>query len=121
VRDRPTHTTGGAVAGDREGCRFSTAPRLAQRVRYERERAGLARNVLEHEVDEPGLQTEPNATRRLLHRGAQLVRTHRTEQRVARRDHRRESRVLGAATIEVGPERDHDCAGRIVSRGCLDQ
>ena len=115
MRDRPSHTAGGVVARAREHATVAASPRLVERVREQRERAGLAVDVGEHRVDEAGLEPKPRRPGRALDRPAKLVAAHRAEQALVLGERRREARMVGATPVEVGPERDHE-RRRVVSR-----
>ena len=83
-------------------------PELEQRGREQRQAAGLTGDVADQRRDESRLRPQPGAAGGQLDRPAQLVAAHRPDQDLVGADERRELRVLGAAPVEVGPDREHD-------------
>ncbi len=67
---------------------------------------GLAGDLAEHDVDEPGLEPQPGEARRLGHRAAQLVLAHRAEQDLVGGDRLREPRMRAQLAVEVGAHPD---------------
>ena len=61
------------VARSSQDPTVAASPRLVERVREQRECAGLALDVGQHRVDEAGLESEPSRTGRPLDRPAKLV------------------------------------------------
>ena len=80
TRDRLADATTRVVCGDGERPPVAALPRFAQRVGHEREGAGLAGDVSEHEVDETGFEPEAGLSRRLGDRASQVLVAHRAEQ-----------------------------------------
>ena len=64
-RDRRGDAAGLAVALDGERAPVATLPGRAERVRQQRQRAGLARDVTQDQVDQPGLEPQPREPGRL--------------------------------------------------------
>ena len=111
VRDRPPHAAGRAVARSRQDPTVPAGPRLVERVGEQRERAGLAFDVGQHRVDQTGLESKPRRAGGTLDRPAKLVDLHRPEQVLVLGQRGGEARMLGAASVEVRAEGDHDRRG----------
>ena len=96
-----------------EGQRPAVArlPRRAQRVREQRQRAGLAGHLGDEHVDEAGLDAQAGAGRRLGDGPPQLGRRHRAEQDLVAGDGGGQAGVLRAGAVEVGPQADHHRVG----------
>ena len=107
LRDRATHTPGGDVPVDGEGSPLAPVPRLHQRVRQQREGAGLVQDLAEQEVDQTGFDQEPRLPGRTLDRGAQPGGVHGVEQVPAALQEAGELGLPGQLGRPVGPER-HD-------------
>ena len=86
----------------------SELPQLEQRRREQRQRPGLAFDVVDHRVLKVGVDAQSHAFGRLGDRATHLVARHRPDDHVVGPDEARQPRVRGAAGIEVGSKRQHD-------------
>ena len=88
-------------------------PELEQGGREQRKASGLALDVGHQPVGELRLDEEPGLLGGTLDRAAQLVACERRNEHVVGGEDARELRVLGAAAVLIGPQReDHDPAAR---------
>ena len=108
LRDRAVHTADGAVGGERHRVAAPAFPRLEQRVRHQRQRAGLAVRVRDDGLDQCRLHLHPGQQRRFADDTPQVVRRHRPHQHLAVPQRRDQLRVLGTPGEEVGPHTEHD-------------
>ena len=112
VGDRPPHTAGLEVA--RSG-QDTTAPGGPTTRRGRGRAAGARRAPLRRRRAScrPSRRSSrsPAARSGTLDRPAQLVRLHRPEQELMRGQRRGQARMLGAASVEVRAEGDHDGGG----------
>ena len=77
-------------------------------MREKRERAGLAGDFADEQVDERAFDAQPARAGGLDDGFAQFVLGHRTEEQLLARDGGRERGVARAAAVEVGAHPDHD-------------
>ena len=99
------------VAGSGQDPTVAASPRLVEGVREQREGAGLALDVGQHRVDQAGLESKPGRAGGALDRPAKLVGPHRAEQVLVLGQRGGEARMVGASSVEVRPEGDHDRGG----------
>ena len=108
--DRRGHAAALAVALDRHRAPVAVLPGDAQRVREQRQRAGLAGDVAQDQLDEAGLEPQAGEPRRLGDRALELGVAHRAEQHLVVRDRAGELGVRAQLPVEVGAHRDRDRA-----------
>jgi hypothetical protein len=80
-------------------------------VGEEREAAGLAFDVGQHRVGQPGLEPKSRRAGGTFDRPTEPVDPHRPEQVLVLAQRGGQPRMLGASPVEVRPERDHDRHG----------
>ena len=93
ARDRRGDAAAVAVALDGERAAVAPLPGRAQRVREQRQRAGLAGDVAQDQLDEAGLEPQAGEPRRLGDGALELVGGHRAEQDLVGGDRARERGV----------------------------
>lgn len=108
--DGTLDAAGGDVPRHRQGGALAVAPRLAQRVGEEGERAGLVLHLAQQEVDESGLEQQPGLLGGALDAGAQLLDPERAQQEEAALDHLRELRMGGEVAGAVRAHGHHQRA-----------
>ena len=81
----------------------------------------LVLNVGDQGVDELGVNQQPCAPSRQLDCPAQLLTAHRPDEDVVGAEQPRQRRIARAATIEVGPDHEHDDALVLASRDGVDE
>ena len=108
ARDRGRHAAAGAVALDGERAPVAALPRRAQRVREQRQRAGLGGDVAQDQLHEAGLEPQAREPCRLRDRARELVVGHRAEQHLVGGDRGGEVGVRAEAPVDVGPQADRD-------------
>ena len=95
------------VGVDRERPSVTALPGLLQRVGHQRQSAGLAGDVPQHEVDQAGLDPETGEPGRFGDRAMQVVVLHRDEQHLVAGDRAGELGIGAHLPVEVGPDADH--------------
>jgi hypothetical protein len=108
ARDRRGDAAGLAVALDGERASVAALPGGAERVREERQRPGLAGDVAQGQLDQPGLEPQPGEACRLSHRSLELGVAHRSEQHLVGGDRASELRVRSELAVHVGSHADRD-------------
>ena len=111
VGDRSPHTAGRTVARQREDPTIAAGPRLVEGMGEQRESAGFALDIGQHRVDQAGLESKSRRAGGTLDRPAKLVDLHGAEQVLVFGQRGGEARMVGAASVEVRPEGDHDRVG----------
>jgi hypothetical protein len=114
--DRAADAAGGAVALDGEDPAVAALPSLGQRVRQQRQGAGLALGVAHQEIDETGFEAEPRLLGGAFDGGAQRIAGQGADQMQALFGEAGERGVDGEAGEMIGPHRHHH--RRLVSRVC---
>ena len=97
-----------AVGGEGERVVLPLLPELEQGGGQQRQRAGLALDVVDERVGELRLDPQPDPAGGQLDGAPQLRRLHRPDQDVVRAEQLGEPRVRGEAPVEVGAQRDDD-------------
>ena len=116
-RHGAVQTAGALIGVQPQLVAVTVLPQLEQAGREQRQRAGLAGDVVEQRIDELWLDGHPGAPSRQLDRAPQLVAPHRTHQNVVGAEQRRQLRIGGAATVEVRPQGDeHERPPALVAR-----
>ena len=105
--DGSGHAARGAEPVERQRVVPSSRPRLHQRMRDERQRAGLPAGLVEHRLGQPRVDREPGAARRLLDGAAELGAVHRPDQHLVLGDPAGQPRERGARAVEVGADHEH--------------
>ena len=110
------------VAGHRQRPTLAPDPRLAQRVRQQRQGTGLALHLADEHLDEPRLQQQPVLPGRRLDRRSQVLVVHRAQQVETPLDESGERWVGGEVAEAVGAQ-GHDerrvrsvCSQRVEER-----
>ena len=97
-----------AVALDGERAPVAPLPGRAQRVREQRQRAGLGGDVAQDQLDEAGLEPQAGEPCRLRDGARELVVGHRAEQDLVGGDRGGEVGVRAEPAVEVGAHADRD-------------
>ncbi len=117
-RDRAAHPAGRFVRGQGQHPSLTPPPGLQQSMGQHRQSAGLVENVLDDPCGQCPLHDETGRLRGTDHRFAQFVGGHGPDQESAPVQRLRQTRVLGAPRVEVGPYRDeHAQSASRVARG----
>ena len=106
--DRRRHASGFAVAVDGECATVAELPCRPERVRQQRQRARLARNIAQDHVDQARLEPQPRDPGRLGDGAAQFAGVHGAEEDLVAGDGPGELRVGAQSTVEVGANADDD-------------
>ena len=104
--DRAADPTGVLVALDGERAALAPLPRLVQRVRQQRQGAGLALDLPHQQIDQAGLQQQTGLAGGTLDRGTQVGFAHRAQQVQPGLDEPGEVRVGRQLAEPVGAQRD---------------
>ena len=110
------HAAGLLVGGQAQAPPVPVLPELEQRGRNERQRAGRVLDVVDDRLHQLVLHRQADALGRAGDRAPQLLGPHRADEHVVGGEQTRERRVLGAAAVEVGAQRDHDDGVRLAAR-----
>ena len=110
--DRRGHAAGLAVALDGERAAVAALPGRAQRVREQRQRAGLGGDVAQDQLDQAGLELQAREPGRLGDRALELAAVHRPEQHLVVGDGERELAVPAESAVDVGAYSDRDGAAQ---------
>src|SRR5262249_35217257 len=102
------NATGAPVGLMAEETTVSVAPQLEERSGEERQTAGLAGHIPDEGLHKGGVDVEVRTVCRELDRADELARLHRPDQNVIGAQQLTEARILAAAAVEVGAERDSD-------------
>src|SRR5438552_2023105 len=86
----------------------SAAPQLEQRSGEERQTAGLASHIADEDLNEGSVDLEVGTVCRELDRADEFARLHRPDQHMVGAEQLTEARILAAAAVEVGTQRDDD-------------
>ena len=104
--DRAADAAGALVARHGEGATLAALPRLVQRVRQQRQGAGLALDLPNQQVDQARLQQQADLAGRTLDGGSQVGVAHGAQQVQAALDEAGEAGVGRELTEAVGAQRD---------------
>jgi hypothetical protein len=108
LRDRAAHPAGLGVGLQGQGPAAPPPPRLQERVRQQRQGPGLLADVADKEVDQAGFQLPLPTLGGKLDGSPQLLRAHRADILLVRRQGLAQIRVLRAVRVEVGAQRNQD-------------
>ena len=106
--DGPVHPAGLSVRSGGERVVLPLLPQLEQRGGEERQRAGLALDVVDERVHELRLDAQPDPARRELDGAPQLRPLHGPDEHLVRPEQLGELRIRREAAVEVGAHSDDD-------------
>ncbi|GLF95322.1 hypothetical protein SYYSPA8_13515 [Streptomyces yaizuensis] len=107
VGDGAVDAADGVVGGEGEGTAAAPSPDLQQRVRHQRQSAGLRGRLCHDPRGQLPFHDQTGRTCRADHRLAQLSRIHRAKGEVCGAQDADQGGVLGAVAVEVGAHGDH--------------
>ena len=108
ARDRAAHRAARRIARPAQGTSASLLPELEQGGGEQGKAAGLVGDVVDQLRDQAGLDPQAGPLGRKLDRPAQLLARHRPDQQLVGADLCGQRPVVGAAPVEVGPDREYD-------------